>query len=298
MRYKINAATSLNSSYNLTNNAPSLSQMQPFLNNLDPLNVFQGNPDLKLQENHQFNVNLQSFDTQKNSSVFAHINMGLMNHQVVLKSDYDENLVKTSTFTNINGGYSIAGSIRYDKKIKLDSTLTLKFNFGLSSRVNKNISLNNGFTNENHIISLIPKINSKIILPNNNAISVGYQAFMTSTSYAFEEQVSQSLFRHQIHLTSDFHLFKNCIWYNQLLFANTNNLNTTFQQSNTLWNTSLSYKIFKEKATLSLDVYDILNRNISVTQVSTAEYIEDSERTVLERYALLKLTWIFKSAKK
>ena len=51
-----------------------------------------------------------------------------------------------------------------------------------------------------------------------------------------------------------------------------------------VWNATLSYSILKDKATMSLKAYDILNQNTNAIRQATANYIEDTESTVLTQY--------------
>ena len=290
-KYQVSPGTNLSLSYELKNELPSIGQMQPFQNAQNPLFIIKGNPDLKVQENHQLNLNFQAYDSKKKRGVFANANATLRNNQVVVKSSLDENLVRTVTYANVSGGYSVSGNIRYDKRIMLDSGITVRFDVRLTPMLHRNINFNNDIRYENRIVSLIPKAMSKIVFANKNVLELGYQTFISNTYYELEQAVNQNLYMHQFHVTAGFHLFENCMWNNQFLYANTTSVNMNFQQSNALWNASIDYKLLSQKLELSLMVYDVLNKNVSVTQLATPEYIEDLKRAVLKRYVMLKLNW-------
>jgi len=54
---------------------------------------------------------------------------------------------------------------------------------------------------------------------------------------------------------------------------------------------SLGVKILKDKGTIKLTAYDLLDQNINTRRSVTADYIQDSQSTVLQRYFMLGFTY-------
>ena len=66
-----------------------------------------------------------------------------------------------------------------------------------------------------------------------------------------------------------------------------------FDQSYVFWNASLTYTFLKEKGSVALKVYDLLNQNNNVLRVSNEDYIQDVQSTVLKQYFMLTLSYKF-----
>src|SRR5690606_14916896 len=64
-RYRFSAKASLTLGYNLNNNVPQLSQLQPFVNVSNPLNTIVGNPELEPENAHRVYFNYNAYDFQK-----------------------------------------------------------------------------------------------------------------------------------------------------------------------------------------------------------------------------------------
>ena len=82
-------------------------------------------------------------------------------------------------------------------------------------------------------------------------------------------------------------------WRNDIRYLYNPQVAEGFQRSSWFWNATLAYSIFNDKATLSLKAYDILNQNTNARRQATANYIEDTESTVLTQYFMLSFSWKF-----
>ena len=71
------------------------------------------------------------------------------------------------------------------------------------------------------------------------------------------------------------------------------NLADNFNKSSLFWNATLAYSFMKDKATLTLKAYDILNQNTDARRIINQNYTEDRQSTVLKRYFMLSFSWKF-----
>ena len=68
---------------------------------------------------------------------------------------------------------------------------------------------------------------------------------------------------------------------------------TTEQPSQLVWNASISKQIFKKQATVALKAYDILDQATNLTVTDTANYHSEVRNNTLGRYIMLTFTWRF-----
>ena len=88
---------------------------------------------------------------------------------------------------------------------------------------------------------------------------------------------------------------KKLAWRNDIKYNYNPNIVGDFQKSAWFWNTTLAYSMLKDKGTLSLKVYDLLNQNTNARRTTTENYIEDAQSTVLQQYFMLSFSWKFNS---
>lgn len=67
---------------------------------------------------------------------------------------------------------------------------------------------------------------------------------------------------------------------------------------NYVWNARLTYRALKGKLLLSLDGYDILHDLSNVSYTMNAQARTETYRTVLPRYAMFRMQWLFNHSPK
>src|SRR5690606_5638586 len=148
-QYKFNKNLNLRFRYGSDVNAPSVGELQPVRNISNPLNIVMGNPGLGLEQNHRFNLNLNNFNWKERTGFFIYMGAQIQEDKVVSVTTIDEDLLRTTTFDNVDGNFSFYAGVGYSKQIKKDSTYTIKINIDPSINYNNDVS----FVNDNKLIS-------------------------------------------------------------------------------------------------------------------------------------------------
>ncbi|WP_084730230.1 outer membrane beta-barrel protein [Wenyingzhuangia marina] len=158
-RYRFSEKSSFNFRYNLRNNPPSLSNLQAFENVNDPDNTVQGNPNLKPQKDHDFNMFFNNFDFQNQTGFYGYVNGNLTQNQTVRRTEIDSlSGQRRTTYANVDGNYSISGGIGANKKFKFTDISSLDIRLGGGSSYRKSVNYNNNVLYASKIISLNPNI--------------------------------------------------------------------------------------------------------------------------------------------
>lgn len=293
-RYRFDSKASISINYEIRNDAPTIQQLQPFTNESNPLNLITGNPFLKPIQRHWFYVNFNKFNWQKGTGIYLYGGGGFTNNQVVSKSTIDANLIRRTTYENVDGSYNIWGGSFYNKKFKLDSLSAVKLRVGVYFNrnrsinffndvkyrsVNNNVSPNLGFTyTYDKIISIEPRY----------TINIGKSTFDLAN---FNDQ---NFVRHNLDINTRTNFPKKLEWRNNIRYSYNPQV-VGFNQSAWFWNSTLSYSVLKDQGTITLKAYDLLNQNNNVRRTATSNYIEDAESTVLQQYFMLGFSWKFNS---
>ncbi|WP_298297973.1 outer membrane beta-barrel family protein [Hydrotalea sp.] len=85
---------------------PSLVQIQPFVDNTDPLNINIGNPNLKQEFNHRFQLSVSDFKVLKSRNIYVSGNFNLTNNAISSSSTVDSSGRRINQAVNVDGNYS------------------------------------------------------------------------------------------------------------------------------------------------------------------------------------------------
>jgi hypothetical protein len=81
------------------------------------------------------------FQTGTGFNIYA--NIRAVNNQVTPVISFDENLIRTTTYTNVNGNYNVYIGANISRDYKLDTIHSIKPSFGGFASMNRVVSFNN-----------------------------------------------------------------------------------------------------------------------------------------------------------
>jgi len=105
--YSFRPQTRLFVNYRGTTRQPTIDQLQPIRDNADRLNIFIGNPDLKVGFNHNINVGYNSYKTLNQTYVSANFGYNIPVNTITFYNTLDVTLGKQTYMpVNVNGNRS------------------------------------------------------------------------------------------------------------------------------------------------------------------------------------------------
>ena len=295
LRHQFSPKSSVSVRYSLNNRPPNTRQLQPFENVSNPLNTVVGNPNLKPSNSHDINLHFNNYDFQKKTNVYVYSGVNFVNDQVVSKTTIDENFVRNTTYTNVDGTYNsyLGGGASITKRI--DTVKTLRIGTRLSGSINKFVNFNNDVQYSAVNTSLSPSFELSFNWKDVMEITPEYRISFTRSKYDIDQFDNEKFLRHNVAIRTATFLPKNLEWRNDINYNYNPNIADGFQKSAWFWNATLAYSILKDNGTISLKAYDLLNQNTNARRIATANYIQDSQSTVLQRYFMLNFSWKFNS---
>jgi hypothetical protein len=290
VRYEIERSKSLSLRYNTNADIPSIRQLQPVVDRTNPLNIVIGNPELRPAYRQSIGFEFRNFDFTTRSGIFSSIDYNFTENSVVPVTTIDEDLVRTTTYTNVDGAKSVSGRIFYNKQIKKDA-----FEFRYRTGINAGYSNNVGFTNavlyNAERISLSPSIRLTYAIEEVLDINPNYQLNYTSTTYDINTNRDAEVIDHRVGLEATTYWPKNVIFGNDISYNYFGNVSPGFDNSAILWNMSLGYQFLKERATLKVNIYDLLDQNVDTRRIIGDDFVQDTRSLILTRYAMLSFTY-------
>lgn len=297
-RYKFNPSKSININYYSANTPPQISQLQPFEDVSNPLNIIKGNPSLKPSNRCVVNLWYQNYNMKKKSGFYMHSSGRILNNSIIQNSTIDENFVRTSTYTNVDGNYQLNGGLGYNLGVKIDSLKTMNITLGFNGSTRKSVNFNNNTQYASNNKTLSPSLGINYEWRNIMQLRTNYRVSFSNTTINLNNFKNQNYIVHNLSLISSTSFFNKIEWQNQVSFNYNTNIDPEFQKSAWFWNSTVSYSFAKDKGLLSLKAYDVLNQNTNTRRNATQFYIEDSQSTVLPQYFMLSFSWKFNTLQK
>ncbi|HET8884733.1 MAG TPA: outer membrane beta-barrel protein [Salinimicrobium sp.] len=291
-RYELNKSTNIYLNYNTDTEVPNINQLQPVPNITDPLNIIVGNPELKPAYSHSFYGGFRKFDMAKKSGLFSYFNFNIKNNSVVPVTTIDEDLVRTTTYANVDGAINSYMGLHYNKRFKKEKR-EFRYRIGFSGNYNKNVGFTNGEKYNSQRFTFRPGITLGYEIEEIISINPSYNLSWNNTKYNFNSEREESYANHSISIDATTYWPKNVVFGNDISYNRYGNVAPGFENSSLLWNASLGYKFWKNNATLKIKVYDLLNENVSTQRMVGDDYVQDTNSLILKQYFMLSFTYKF-----
>ncbi|QNJ96999.1 outer membrane beta-barrel protein [Constantimarinum furrinae] len=293
LSYRFSQKFSMYSGYYLNNNAPSVSQLSPYIDVSDPLNIIQGNPNLSPSNSHNVYFGLNNYDFQTRSGFYSHGNLNITNDEVVSKTTIDENFVRNTTYANVKGNFRFNTNAGYNKSKKLDSIRSIRYNLSMSVNGNRTINFNNDRQYASETITYGPSIGVGFSWDGLLEIDPSYNILYSENTFDLSLFEDRNYIEHEFRLRTTTNFPEKLEWNNDVNYNYNPNVADGFQKSSVFWNSSLAYSIMQDKGLITLKVYDLLDQNTNARRTSNSDYIQDIQSTVLQRYFMVGFSYKF-----
>jgi len=288
--YKIKRQTSVRLSYQGSTAQPTIQQIQPLNQNIDPLNIVIGNPDLKQKFVNNFNVRFNNYKTLKEQYLYMGATINVVSDDIST-AQRTEGPTYITQYINVDGNYHSNWYAGYRFKLKKPALNLWVHGNGNNGRTNsvvngeKNTSVNNSYTigpgigmwkEDKYDISLTPGVTYTDNRATVSAAPVNYWSMNNEFSAEVELPGKVEI------ATSVTHMLRQ----KTIVFTDNN--------SNVRWNAHISKRFLKKKELMvKLSVFDILNQNLGYTRSASGNVVTQNSYNTIKRYGLLTIVWNF-----
>ena len=274
--------------YGTDTREPTLQELQPFSDNRNPLRIYAGNPDLEPETSHRVSGSFQSFDPWTYLNIFAYLRTTYTRNQIVPTRLIDTSLRQTVSAINSDAGWNTQMNASVGMPIR---PLNIKV------RLNNNLNLSTGseFINSVENSSRIIRNGLGITISNRDQDIIELEAGIRGTYNYVDYSINTNLNQQYINssYTFDVSWHPTFNWtinadlryqtYDQDVFGEVRN--------KALIGASLKRLFMDERASITLEVHDLLNQNLAVSFNNSASYISERRTETLGRYIMLRLTY-------
>jgi hypothetical protein len=288
-QYNFSQTQNLNFNYRTSTNQPSLTQLQPVLDQSNINNQTIGNPNLKRTYNHNLNLRFFSTKVLAQRNFFALINAQFANNSIV---NYDSILPTRQTLSkpvNVNGIYRVNGTINYGFGVK---KLNSRINFGMNAGYNNNVNYANGVLNTIVVKTLAPSINYTFSLDEVIDLTLVARHNYNNTNNAINTALNTNYVTRVYNADMINYLPFNIVLNQTLNYTINEGRAPGFNTAVPIWNASISKFFLKNKrAELKISAFDILNKNVGVSRNVSANQIVDQSYNVINQYFMIGFTY-------
>ena len=276
--------------YDVNVRIPSSRDLQPIINNSNPLFINKGNPDLLPELQHNLNMGYYYF----NPGNFINLNVNLYGsyyvNQIVYSQEIDQKtLITTTSPENLTGGKNLGSYFNFGfplKKTKATLNINSQLNFG------------NNLTNINRILNQTNNANytvgTRLDLTPTEWLTFYANANVgrTNTRYSINSGQNQTLVNNTYSGDLTLKLPGSFYVNTSLNYRINKNDRFNFDQRIPIWNASVFHILGKaKKAEIRLSSFDLLNRNIQISQYAGQNYVQEERIQTLARYFMLSVTY-------
>lgn len=292
LNYNFSQFSKLNINYSGNTTQPSITQIQPIRDNSNPLQIYVGNPNLKMGYSQNINVMYFNYNVMANRSVYFG-GSGSNQYNMVATNRYFDTLGRTiNEYVNLNGYYRISGWGGYSRRIgktAFEGRMNLSGSYGRTPNIANSVNgmtqtldftLKPGITynkEEKYYASLdLGATYNNSVTTQQNSRNIKY--------YSFNPSANIIRYYKNLEVGTDAEYM-----YNPPVSPYPNKF------SRLVWNGYVSYKLLpKQNLELKASVHDILNQNRGYSRTSSNSMNTERYYLTLGRYYLFGIVYNFK----
>lgn len=292
LEYKPKAQTSLSINYNGNNSNPSLQQIQPYINNINPLNVTIGNPNLQQEFKHNIGINFHQYQVLKSKSIYVSLNSTFTHNAITTSNTLDVTTGKDTTqYINTNGNYNIYGWSHYGFEL----FESFNINFGFSPSLMKYTNYQNGVEN-------ITKSSGYKLTIGSSYWGDKWYNYWFNFGPNFHSSISSISNQQTQYTTYDGNISGDLKSKKYKLYFNVETDITIYKKTGQFANASDIYKVNltlkksldkNENWQVKLLANDIFNSNNDINRNISSNYISQTTQQVIRRFFMFSLVYNF-----
>jgi len=287
--YDFSSFKHLRLDYETSMQEPTIQQLQPVIDNSDPLNIYEGNPDLRPGYSHRLNLNFTTFDPAKFLSFFVFGTATYTANAITNSQSVNAQLVRTTRPVNVRDNTTINANTSIGFPINKWKS---RFNIGPSVVYNEGINVLNG--EENTVKAQTRGGNVRYNFNYNDVFTLDLSANLSQqqTQYNFNKDLNQQFLNETYSAEANLTLLKNYQVNSSFEYLVYTIQTTGFSQSIPLLNIWLSRFVLKNNAgEVKIGVTNLLDKSLSVSQTATANYLQQETINNLGRFYMVSFTY-------
>jgi hypothetical protein len=286
--YEFSTTKRLRFDYETSVREPNIQQLQPVIDNRDPLNIYVGNPELSPSYQQTWRLNFSTFNPVSFVSFFMLADVNYATNAITNAQYIDEQRIRTTTPVNVDNNLSMRSNATFSFPIqKIKSRLSFSGNVMNTQTIN----LLNDLENQIDQVVVGGNIRYNFRFKDVFDINLSTQLNRQATRYEFN-QPDQIFFNQTYSAESNLTILKNYQFNTNFDYLVYTNEATDYRETIPLLNMSVSRFLLKnKKGELKVAVNNLLDQNLGITQTAASNYFERQTINSLGRYYMVSFTY-------
>ena len=271
---------------------PSLLQIQPIIDNSDPLNVNIGNATLRQGFTNRVSMNGSDFKVLKSRYLFFRAEYATTDNAISNSSVVDALGRRTNQYINVQGNYYYNGNLYYG----MDVYKGLQFGLGLNSNFSRYVNKVNGIRNVNDNTSIGYNANLSFWGEKWYNFYFNFNASNNTTVSSIRPGASTNYWSYSINGNPQLKFKKIKTYFDMNIEANIYQKSAVFPGQKDIYIISPSIRKVLGKSDsweLKLFVFDLLNQNTNIQRSITSNFISETSNNGVKRYFMFSLIYNF-----
>jgi hypothetical protein len=266
-----------------------VTQLQPVPDISNPLNIREGNPDLKQEFTQALQLNLNLVSPYKNKNLFWFLTFQTTANRIVNYDTVNQFGVKRTRPVNVDGVYNLNSNISYSWPVRwLKGTMELRANTGLF----RNRQFVNGASNTIYTLTLGPAWRLDMNPTENLSLGLGASVNLNRSRYSLPLAPDARFITQEYSASADWQLPKGFFAGTEFTYLFNRQPGSGFNLEVPLWNASVSKQFMKyNRGEIRFTIHDLLNRNLGINRNTSSNFVEDSRVLTLRRFFQLAFTY-------
>lgn len=285
--YQFRPGQNLRLLYATSTREPSMTELQPFLDNNNPLNAYQGNPNLTPEYSHSVNTEYRLFDQFSFMNLFTFLRVSYTANDIVFSRDVDSQARQVVTPVNSGARWTTNTGVTFGRPIR-----------PIGARINLNYSVaystGSEFVNQAENVSRTLRNTVEVSLENRVKdvfdVRGGARFLFNNVDYSLSDELNQGYLNRIVYGSGSYYLGAWTVaasldyqLYDQDVFGPGQNV--------ALFGASISRYMVSNRVEVRMAGFDLLNQNQGVTFTNAAGYIEQERIESLGRHVMMRVSY-------
>ncbi|MDR6807476.1 outer membrane receptor protein involved in Fe transport [Dyadobacter sp. BE34] len=289
LNYSLKNNKYLYAEYGLNVREPSITDLQPIVDNSNPLYIVEGNPDLIPQTTHNAYAGFNMFNPASFTNLYINAYYNYNEDQIVYNRTINADLVTTTKPMNISGGNNYGTYIGFGFPLK-----KTKATFGVNTGINfsNNLTYINNIKNETSTDGY--NFGARLDLTPSDVFTLYTNANwnISETKYSINTNQNQKILNANYNADMNVKMPKEIYFNGRLNYRTYKNDQFGFNQQVPILTLSVYKLILKnKKGEIRLTANDVFKRNLGISQNANQNYYSERRVATLSRYFMLSFTY-------
>ena len=295
LKTEVKEGHNLSFGYSTASREPSLTQLQPFVNNTDPLNIYTGNPNLEPEYTHSAKADYRFFDQFSFVNFFAFGGFAYTDNPIAQSRFFDDRGVQTRSPINTDASWSAQVGANFGtplRRLGVDMDLEYRVTYSEGTELVNLVANDNRSTANTVELSLNNRIKDRFDVRGGASFS------FNDARYSLNQELNRTYVNSRYFANGTLHApgawtvrstFSYQVYDRDLYGSSQSRLGQP--ENIARWDASVMRRLFNNRVEIELRAFDLLNQNQGVTISNSSNFIQESRTESLGQFFMLRASY-------